>query len=192
MTRKRHTRAPLVKYDVRANAILREIDSGTDRVAALVAAGYVEDLLEQLLAKALLPPPTNRAPSLLGGSEPLATLSARINMVYYLGIVSVGFWRVLESLRKLRNDFADKVEPASLDDQPYSDHVRAFVEPFKNDRVYRSYHRLGVAVLGPGYQDPFAGQDLRRQFRASVGILIVRLWELIEKEKAPARVPAEI
>ena len=100
--------------------ILKEIDSQTDRGAALIAAAYLEDrLVDAIKAR------TNRHEKIerdfYKGLGPLATFSAKINLGLLLGIYDLSFHRMLHTVRDIRNKFAHKTEPLDFNSQQIRD-----------------------------------------------------------------------
>ncbi len=62
----------------------------SDRSAAITSVTILEEFLTRNLRKFLIGSGTNREDKLLKGYAPLATLSAKVNINYYLGINRLG------------------------------------------------------------------------------------------------------
>ncbi|WP_447968095.1 hypothetical protein [Nitrospira sp. M1] len=77
-----------------------------DRGTVIVGAALIDESLEQLL-KARLVPSTRKKDELLDNRyAPIASLSAKIDLAYRVGIIRVAVHSTLHLFRKLRNDFA--------------------------------------------------------------------------------------
>lgn len=88
---------------------LDEFNQETERGAALAAAAFVDDLLQQILTAFLLE--SDSASSLLSGfNAPLSSLSARTAAAHALGLISEEERRECDLVRKIRNEFAHKVK----------------------------------------------------------------------------------
>lgn len=101
-------------------AILAEIKKQTDRGAALIANAYLEERLTDAI-KARLVRDETLENNLFKGSGPLASLSARINMGFLLGIYEEDIRRFLHTLRNIRNAFAHRPEPMNFETQKIKD-----------------------------------------------------------------------
>jgi hypothetical protein len=84
---------------------IKEIERGSDRVCAIVAAAYFEDRLAQTLRVALQPN-DDIANRLLKGYGPLATFSAKIDVGHMMGMYSEAYRRTMYTLKDIRNAFA--------------------------------------------------------------------------------------
>lgn len=82
-------------------------ESGRGKV--LISAGFLEEQLKQILLAFMLD--TDEARELLeGGNAPLGSFSARTNACYVLGLITESEHRDLVLMRRIRNDFAHKVQ----------------------------------------------------------------------------------
>src|SRR5262249_17903825 len=61
---------------------------------------------------------------LFEGTAPLASFSARIKLAFYLGLISAECRADLETIRRIRNDFAHKPDLISFDTQSIADRCR--------------------------------------------------------------------
>lgn len=116
------------EFKQREETFKEALSNEPDRGAVLVAAAYLEEKLELLLyvyfqsEKAF----HNKASingkefntafeELLGSpSKPLGSFSSKINLVYLLGLLTEWEYRDLETIRKIRNNFAHQIESASF------------------------------------------------------------------------------
>ena len=71
----------------------------SDRAVVLLASSYLDEILERLLSKRLVPCKRTRA--LFSGYAPLATFSARIDIAFAVGIIPDHLARDLHIIRKL-------------------------------------------------------------------------------------------
>ena len=116
----------------------------TDRACAVLGAAH----LDYLLAKAIevhLPRGSEMADQLLFNPEaPIGTFSSRINMAFALDIISQETRAYLHTIRRIRNDFAHKMEIHSFDEDQRIIHqcnslhigikqVKSYPEPHKSD-----------------------------------------------------------
>ena len=70
-------------------AILKELQSQTDRGCAIIAAAVLDDLLNQLITGRLIDLGSERHEGLLkGANAPLSSFSSRIELAFALVIVS--------------------------------------------------------------------------------------------------------
>ncbi|MEZ9795369.1 hypothetical protein AB4283_24790, partial [Vibrio splendidus] len=76
----------------------------SDRGAVLVAGSMIEESLKNLLIAKLAPSSKNDDPLFNGGNAPLGTFSARIEMSYRLGLITVETKDLLSIFKSLRND----------------------------------------------------------------------------------------
>ena len=80
----------------------------SDRAVVLLASSYLDEILERLLSKRLVP--CKRTKALFSGYAPLATFSARIDIAFAVGIIPGHLARDLHIIRKLRNLCAHKAD----------------------------------------------------------------------------------
>jgi hypothetical protein len=117
-----------------------EFKNESDRAAVILGAARLDYLLYQILTKYLLPNVGSRD-ELLDGDSPLATFSAKINMVHRLGLINPDFARALHLIRKIRNSFAHEVSGCKLDSGPQSDRIRELVAPFIQTEAFKYIKR---------------------------------------------------
>lgn len=101
-------------------AIILEISKQTDRGAALIATAYLEERLTDAI-KARLVRDVKLENTLFKGSGPLASLSAKINMGFLLGIYEQDIRRFLHTVKDIRNAFAHRPEPMNFKTQKIKD-----------------------------------------------------------------------
>lgn len=81
----------------------------TDRGSALMAASYLEDLLEKLLRRFFVDD-NSLSNNLLNGYGGLSSFKSKIDLAYLLGLISDRIKRDLHLIRKIRNEFAHSAE----------------------------------------------------------------------------------
>ena len=95
---------------------LEEFNKETARGAALAAAAFLDDLLEQVLTAFLIANDSRK--SLTNGfNAPLGTFSARIAACHAMGLISDHEAAECDLIRKVRNEFAHKVKMSFNDDR---------------------------------------------------------------------------
>jgi DNA-binding MltR family transcriptional regulator len=103
-----------VFYDV-----IDEIKSGSPRATAVVAGAFVEDHLTRVIKWRLVQEPVNKNKNVAedmfrpGGS--VGDFSNKIDMAYLTGCISKEAWKELETIRRIRNDFAHKMKILDFD-----------------------------------------------------------------------------
>ena len=93
----------------------RELTNETDRGAALFAAAHLDERLGAVLSAFLVADEAVAKP-FFSGTGALATFSARIDMVYLVGLVPASVRRELHLVRKIRNDFAHSAKALHFND----------------------------------------------------------------------------
>lgn len=86
----------------------REITNETDRGSIIVTAVILENNLQKLLEKKLLPPAKKSDKLFDSPYAPLSNFSAKIDITYRLGLIPDQTRESLHLIRKIRNDFAHK------------------------------------------------------------------------------------
>jgi DNA-binding MltR family transcriptional regulator len=104
--------------DRRRAQVFQVLVKESDRGLLLVSVSYLEEALEDLLravfsmksvtAKSVIEP-------LFGPLGPLATFSAKTRIAYAFGVIRERDYLDLEVLRRLRNQFAHRIEAAGFD-----------------------------------------------------------------------------
>lgn len=88
----------------------KEIDeTQSDRAAAIVAATFVEDHLTRLL-RWNLEQDDKLLDQLFRPGGPMGDFGVKINLAYLIGLYSKTAWKELDTIKKIRNDFAHKME----------------------------------------------------------------------------------
>ena len=143
-------------------AFRRALSEESDRGCALFAAAYLDAALESLFRSSVMEG-KKIDEELFEGSSPLATFSGRIRLAYYLGKISAEFRADLETIRKIRNEFAHDASLLSFETQSIADRCRN---------------------LGFSYQEPSARP--RAHFTAAASGLVATIHALTVQAKRPA------
>ena len=97
----------------RVVALVKEFEAETDRGAVLVGAAFLEHQLGELLTRYFVDDAKIVA-ELLNPGGPAGTFSSRIKLAYCIGLLRPDQFRDLETVRKLRNEFAHTFDKASF------------------------------------------------------------------------------
>ncbi|MDD2734074.1 MAG: MltR family transcriptional regulator [Desulfuromonadaceae bacterium] len=100
--------------------VRRALREESDRGCALFAAAYLDTALEALL-KASFVEGRKAEGELFEGTAPLSSFSAKIKLAYFLGIISDQCRRDLDTIRKIRNDFAHDATIISFETRSIAD-----------------------------------------------------------------------
>jgi hypothetical protein len=99
----------LALSDEGVDAVLEELETGSPRAAAIVAASFVETHLEHLIFSRMVDDSKLKT-LMFGPNGALGTFSAKINLGYLTGIYSKNAWKELDTIRSVRNDFAHRLD----------------------------------------------------------------------------------
>ena len=91
----------------------------TDRGAALVAAAFIDDVLESMLTAKFVDSP-KKTKQLMRYPGSLSTFSSRIELTYLLGLIGQKIYNGLKQIQKIRNRFANSHEALSFSDETVS------------------------------------------------------------------------
>lgn len=96
-------------------AFEKEIENNSDRGIVLICSSILDAQLEKLLKSFLI---SNKKidKDLFSSTQALGNSSAKINMSYYLGLITETEKNNLNSIRKIRNIFAHQVNQLSFND----------------------------------------------------------------------------
>lgn len=87
--------------------------SETDRAVAVLAPMHLDTMLGTLLKLVMAP---KSATELLDGDRPLSSFSSRINAAHAFHLILEAIWRDLHLVRKIRNEFAHKIDVHTFGD----------------------------------------------------------------------------
>jgi len=113
---------------------LKEYVEGGDRVAVVLGVARLDVALERILV-GFLTSKDKAQKELFSAGRVLSSFSAKIDLLFYLGLISNDFQKVLHLVRKIRNDAAHNHYPFSLDSESQTDRVnelQKLISPFFN------------------------------------------------------------
>lgn len=87
----------------------------SDKGCVLVASSMIEEGLLELISSFLLPPTNSKDELFHGPAAPFSSLESRIAMAYRLGLITKSVAKSLGVFRKLRNEFAHRIETVNFD-----------------------------------------------------------------------------
>jgi len=154
--------------------------SESERSAVILGSSKIDQQLYFILKNYLLPP-YSAEEDLLEGDNRLSTFSARINLCQRLGIIDNTFTQTLHQVRKIRNDFAHKLN-AQLNHSPVREHVRFIIQIVENTDFFNDV--LQVYFLD---QNTFESK-----FYASLTLLAIRLITIASTINQISCLPASI
>lgn len=141
---------PLQRKIAEFIAFRRALTDESDRGCALFAAAYLDTALVNLCRASLLES-KKIDEELFAGTSPLATFSGRIKLAFYLGLISSEFRADLETIRKIRNEFAHDATILSFDTQAIADRCRnlgfSYHEPKASPREHFTAAASGLVAL---------------------------------------------
>ena len=118
-----------IKIDFEAwDKFLEEFQHESDRAAAILAGGYLDDQLANILGNFLINDNTTQKILLENGNAPLHSFYSRILCSYSLGLIDEDECKDLNTIRDIRNDFAHKPAGLSFSDQSISDKCKNFIK----------------------------------------------------------------
>jgi len=111
----------LMPYPLNA---LEDIENPSDRIAAIVLASFIDNLLTYLLT-ALLRQDRPTLKKMFTGLGPISTFSAKIELGYLIELYDRQYRNALHSIREIRNHFAHSSKLASFDNDEITDSWKA-------------------------------------------------------------------
>jgi hypothetical protein len=97
-------------------SMMAEIQSGSDRAAAIVAAACVEDQLGEAL-RVVMEKDETVIRDMFRSSGPLGSFSAKISLGYLLGLYEKDMKKEIDTIKEIRNVFAHRRETTGFDAQ---------------------------------------------------------------------------
>ena len=143
---------------------IAEFNSESDRAAAIIGAAKIDLLLCKTLQKILKNPGTKKD-NLLDNSGPLGSFSARINLVYRLGVIDKEFAKLLHIVRKIRNSFAHELLGVSFESESHKDRIAELVSPLKSHGGFQ-------ICIKKALKDKY---NTSTEFRAAIAFISLRL-----------------
>lgn len=96
--------------------VIAEIESQTDRAAALIASSLLEDRLLKLIKSSAVGHIAIEN-KMFKGSGPLASFSAKIDLGFILGLFDAEVHKRQHTIREIRNEFAHNIQPVQFTSQ---------------------------------------------------------------------------
>jgi len=128
---------------------MEDMQKETDRGVALVTAAFCEQVLESMLCAAFVE--DGKLGELLFGTDrPLGTFSAKTYVAFAMGLLSQVMYADLFLIRKIRNDFAHRHQPASFEEPRIADRCRqlgSVIEPLSFRIVTPRDRFVSAAVM---------------------------------------------
>jgi hypothetical protein len=115
-------------YDQMVAVALKEIKTGSDRVAGIVTPAFLEELLTTVLRNHLHQD-IKLLNEILKPGGPLGDFGVKINMAFLVGIISDRASKDLHRIRKIRNEFAHNATLNTFDQSPIRDWAIALTIP---------------------------------------------------------------
>jgi hypothetical protein len=97
------------------SGVISELERQSDRGAGIIAASFIEEILEFVILKRLRPLSSDKYRNLFKGNAPLSTLAAKIDIAYATGIINDLGNIQLHLIREVRNRFAHRIEPLDFE-----------------------------------------------------------------------------
>jgi len=99
------------------------IEERSDRALVILSSSIIDEQLFQIL-NTFLKASSKQQDDLLNGDNPLSTFSAKIKIIYRLGIIDDSFREILDQVRKVRNLCAHNID-ININKAPIKDHIFA-------------------------------------------------------------------
>ena len=109
----------------------KHYEGESDRSVAILAASFVEQMLEGYIRKKLVDSPA--VAKLFDGYAPLTTFAAKIDMTFALGLAPTHVHDDLRTIKKLRNIFAHEADALRFDSPRVSDICSNFHKVQRSD-----------------------------------------------------------
>lgn len=121
----------------------------SDRGCALIGSAFLEAELEKML-RTFFVSDSGALRKLFDGSKPLATLSAKIDFAYLVGLINKRMRCDLHAIRSIRNDFAHESKKISFNDNRIRSRCESlYHEPFGTPLAPRAkFTRVVISLLG--------------------------------------------
>jgi hypothetical protein len=107
-------------------AFLDELNSQTDRGAAVIAAAVLDDLLQMLLTARFIALGSERHDVLFKRiGAPLSSFSSKIELCFAVGVISNDARLGLHAIREIRNAFAHRIEQITFNHADVASRIEA-------------------------------------------------------------------
>ncbi|MBR8202096.1 hypothetical protein [Burkholderia vietnamiensis] len=141
------------------NRLLSVLLRESERAVVVLGAAQIDADLERLLMH-VLHPAASRNDDLLDTGQPLSAFAVKISLAHRLGIIDDDFKTALNTVRKIRNDFAHNAAEPGLALEKHRDRVEQVVKWAERDLTYQ--RGMSKSVF------PDDMPMLRRQFIVSI------------------------
>lgn len=146
-----------------------EFYSESERAAVIVGASKIDEILERLISKVLLPM-AEKEDELFGNEKPLGTFSSKINIAYRLGLIDLEMRRALHIYRKIRNDFSHNIFGCRLNQEPHINRLFELAAPLSKDPIYKG--------LIERFPSKYVSSEEGKMLKVVISLLIGRLVAL--------------
>ena len=136
-----------------AEKLIKQFDKETDPAAAILAGAMIENALERLLRKFLVPSASNEDDLFDGSYKPLSTFAAKITAAHRCGLISSKFCRDLHIIRRIRNYFAHNTEGSDFSEGSIKQRVKELVDSFTD--LVEDARKGDRFKEGPNIRDDF-------------------------------------
>lgn len=87
--------------------LVEDLQKETDRGAALLAAAFLDDVLDVMLRAVFVGDP-EAVNKIIGPGRPLESFGARAHLAYCVGLLGTDIYADINLIREIRNDFAHR------------------------------------------------------------------------------------
>ena len=115
-------------YYQKVEGALKEIKTGSDRVAGIVTPAFLEELLTTVLRNHLRQD-IELLKNIFKPGGALGDFGVKIDIAFLVGIISDEATKDLHRIRKIRNEFAHKIDLDTFDKSPIRDWAMALTIP---------------------------------------------------------------
>ena len=124
-----------------------EFGHESERATAILAAAWIDHLLELKLAQHFSSGNAKARAQLFAANGPFGTSSAKITTAFCVGWLDVDVYHDLNLIRKIRNSFAHQVHGLSMESPTISGLIESFKVPH---REYYDWGKLKCAAINEG------------------------------------------
>jgi len=123
--------------------LMHGIVFGQERACVILSAVLLDARLEIALKKVLRPSRARKPANdeIFGANAPIGTFSSKILLAYRLGLIDNQVKSSLESIRKIRNEFAHSTEHQELSQEPNKDQILELKNLAKDNPIYKSTYQ---------------------------------------------------
>ena len=144
--------------------VLDELENDGPRGAVLLGSALLDDILKRLLLSRMIALTKDEDERLFGGMGPLATMSARVAVIYAFGLITKQTKGDLDRIRKIRNCFGHTGKKIDFDDPEIIPHCKA---------------------LALSDEDPKTADERRKVYIRVIKALVVHLTGVISPDATP-------